>query len=325
MAASHLKIDPTPASDAASEHLRRMLDVEPQPRHRAILPVLITLIAVLLAAPLTWAMWYAYMEGPWTRDGTVRAYVDQLAPEVAGIIVALPVHDNQYVHKGQLLMVIDPRDYEIAVKLAQAVVQQDQADLVNLQREAARRQNLSNQAVPVEQKQSADTAVLVAEATLQQAQVQLDLAQINLERTQIRSPANGWVTHLEAQLGDYAKVGASQLAVVDADSYWVDGYFEETSLHAIQVGDPAKVKLLGYRQVLSGHVASIARAIGVPNAQPNRLGLATVNPIFTWVRLAQRVPVRIQLDHVPPGIQLVAGMTTTVEVDPPASKKVAAF
>jgi multidrug resistance efflux pump len=317
MAASQLKIDPSPVSDAAGESLRRMLDVEP-PRRVAIAPVLITLIALALAVPLSWAMWHVYMEGPWTRDGTVRVYVDRLAPEVAGRIVALPVQDNQYVHRGDLLMQIDPTDYQIAVTLAQATVLQDRETLDNLRRKAARRADLPGLAVTVEDQQAADTASLVEAARLQQAQAQLEQAQVNLERTQIRAPANGWVTNLQAQLGDYANVGASQLSLVDADSFWVDGYFEETDMHAIRVGDPAKVKLLGYAQVLHGHVASIARAIDVPNAQPNQQGLATVNPIFTWVRLAQRVPVRIRLDHVPPGIELVAGMTATVEVDPPA-------
>jgi multidrug resistance efflux pump len=298
-----VKNDPSPVSDAAAEQLRRMLDVEPPPRR--IAPVLITLIALALAVPLSWAMWHVYMQGTWTRDGTVRVDVDRLAPEVAGRIVALPVQDNQYVHKGELLMQIDPTDYQIAVKLAEAVVRQDQATLANLGSEAARR------------RKSDDTASLAA-AALQQAQARLELAQVNLARTQIRAPVNGWVTNLQAQLGDYANVGIPQLALVDADSFWVDGYFKETSLHAIRVGDPAKVKLLGYRQVLSGHVASIARAIGVPNAQLSQQGLATVNPIFTWVRLAQRVPVRIRLGPVPPGVQLVAGMTATVEVDPAA-------
>jgi multidrug resistance efflux pump len=218
-------------------------------------------------------------------------------------------------------MQIDPTDYESAVKQAEAVVQQDQETLANLRREAARRRNLSGLAIAVEEQQSADTAVLVAQATLQQAQARLEQAQVNLERTQIRSPANGWVTNLQTQLGDYADMGATQLAVVDADSYWVNGYFEETSLHAIHVGDAAKVRLLGDAPVISGHVASIARAIDVPNEQPNQQGVATVNPIFTWVRLAQRVPVRIRLDHVPPGIQLVAAMTATVEIE----KKAGAF
>ena len=293
MAASQLN-DPSPVSDAAAAQLRRMLDEEPPRRRTAIISVLLTLAALAIAAPLSWEMWRVYVDGTWTRDGTIRAYVDRLAPEVAGRIVALPVQDNQYVHRGDLLMQIDPTDYQIAVKLAAAVVQQDQAALASLTNQAARRRNLR---LPGD-----DAASRAGEASLQQAQARLEQAQIDLARTQIRAPADGWVTNLQAQPGDYANVGVPQLALVDAGSFWVDGYFRETNLRAIHVGDPAKVKLLGYGQVLSGHVASITRAIGAPGAQPNPQGLVMVNPIFTWVRLAQRVPVRIRLDHLLPGI-----------------------
>ena len=139
---------------------------------------------------------------------------------------------------------------------------------------------------------------------------------MNLERTQIRSPVNGWVTNLLTQLGDYASVGTNVISLVDADSFWVDGYFEETNLEPIQVGDPATIKLMGYSQIVRGHVASIARGINVANAQPNGQGLANVNPIFTWVRLAQRIPVRIHIDQVPEGVVLAMGMTATVQIDP---------
>jgi multidrug resistance efflux pump len=138
---------------------------------------------------------------------------------------------------------------------------------------------------------------------------------VDLERTRILSPVDGYVTNLLAQLGDYVNVGVSTISVVDADSFWVDGYFEETNVALIQVGDPAKIKLMGHSQILRGHVDSIARAIVVSNAQPNNQGIATVNPIFTWVRLAQRIPVRIHIDEVPSGVILSAGMTATVEID----------
>jgi multidrug resistance efflux pump len=124
------------------------------------------------------------------------------------------------------------------------------------------------------------------------------------------------VTNLLAQLGDYVNVGQNEISLVDADSFWVDGYFEETNLEPIQVGDPASIKLMGYRQIVRGHVGSIARGINVANAAPNGQGLATVNPIFTWVRLAQRIPVRIHIDQVPEGVVLAAGMTATVQIDP---------
>jgi hypothetical protein len=136
---------------------------------------------------------------------------------------------------------------------------------------------------------------LSAEARLAQAKAQLSQAQVNLERTRIRSPVDGYVTNLLVQLGDYVNVGANTISIVDGNSFWVDGYFEETNLAPIRVGDPARIKLMGYTQIVRGHVDSISRAINVSNAQPNNQGGATVNPIFTWVRLAQRIPVRAAL------------------------------
>ncbi len=288
-----------------------------RPRRRLhILPLLITLAVIAVAVVLGRAMWDAYMGAPWTRDGTVRAYVVTLAPEVAGYIVELPVADNQFVHKGDLLMVIDPTNYKIAVSLAEATVQQAQVNMQNAEREAKRRQELTTLAVTVEEKQTFASTALADQAQYQQAVANLDQARVNLERTQIRSPVNGYVTNLLAQLGDYANVGTNEISLVDGDLFWVDGYFEETNIEPIHVGDPASVKLMGYSQIVRGHVGSIARAINVPNAQPNGLGLAQVNPIFTWVRLAQRIPVRIHIDQVPEGVILAAGMTATVQIDP---------
>jgi multidrug resistance efflux pump len=280
-----------------------------------IFPLLITLAVIAVAVVLGRAMWDAYMGAPWTRDGTVRAYVVTMAPEVAGRIVELPVKDNQFVHRGDLLVVIDPTNYKIAVSLAEAAVKQAQVNAQNAEREAKRRLELSNLAVTVEQQQTFETSAVSAQAQYQQAVANLDQARVNLQRTEIRSPVNGYVTNLIAQLGDYANVGQNEISLVDADSFWVDGYFEETNLAPIRVGDPASIKLMGYKQILRGHVDSIARGINVQNAQPNAVGLAQVNPIFTWVRLAQRIPVRIHIDQVPEGVILSAGMTATVQVD----------
>jgi multidrug resistance efflux pump len=337
-----------------------------------VVPLLITLATAGLAAGLGWAMWNAYMETPWTRDGTVRVYTVTMAPEVAGRIVELPVVDNQFVAKGELLMVIDPTNYQIAVQLAEAAVKQAQANVQNADAQIAVQQAQVNasqaqveqakaslvfaqqQAVrygelaekgygPVQSAQqfsaeqrekqaaveSAEASLKLAqrqidslnaqrasaEANLAQATAQRDQAHVNLKRTQIRSPVNGWVTNLLAQLGDYANVGQVKIALVDADSFWVDAYFTETALGSIREGDPAKVKLMGYSDIVRGHVDSIARGINVSNAQAGPQGLAQVNPIFTWVRLAQRIPVRIHIDRVPKGIVLSAGQTATVEID----------
>jgi multidrug resistance efflux pump len=213
-------------------------------------------------------------------------------------------------------MVIDPTNYKIAVSLNEAAVQQAQANMSNAAREAQRRQQLSDLAVTIEQRETFATNAVSAQAQHQQALAKLQQARVNLERTEIRSPVNGWVTNLLAQLGDYTNVGTNVISLVDADSFWIDGYFEETNVEPIRVGDPASIKLMGYSQMIRGHVDSIARGINVANAQPNGQGLANVNPIFTWVRLAQRIPVRIHIDQVPEGVVLAAGMTATVQIDP---------
>ena len=342
-----------------------------QPARRA--QVAIPVVTVAAAAFLGWAMWGAYMGTPWTRNATVRAYVVTMAPEVAGRIVELPVVDNKYVRKGDLLMVIDPTNYRIAVEQAEAAVQQAQASVQNIDaqmivqqaqigvskaqldqaravlvfagQQAARYEALARTGSGTvqsaqqfasqlqQQKAAVDTAVnnlnlaqhqvetlkaqhSSAEATLAQAKAQLQQAQVNLQRTRILSPVDGYVTNLSAHRGDYLNVGVNAIALVDAKSYWVDGYFEETNLAPIRVGDSAKIKLMGYSQTLRGRVDSIARAINVSNAQPNNQGVATVNPIFTWVRLAQRIPVRIHIDEIPQNVVLSAGMTATVEIDP---------
>jgi multidrug resistance efflux pump len=280
------------------------------------LPVLATLAVVALAALLGWAAWQYYMGTPWTRDGTVRAYVVKVAPQVAGEIVSLPIADNQFVHKGDLLMLIDPRNYSIAIRQAQAAAEQAQAVADNARAEMIRREKLTDIAVTMEERQTYISQATTAEATYQSALANLEQARINYKRTQVRSPVNGYVTNLSAQLGNYADVGSLQLSLVNSDSYWVDAYFEETALSRIQEGDAATIKLMGYTPLLRGRVQGLARGIDVPNAAPDASGLASVNPIFTFVRLAQRVPVRVHIDEVPEGVNLVAGMTATVQIEP---------
>ena len=285
------------------------------------MPVLITLFVLALAGIGVWAVWLAYVAAPWTRDGTVRAYVVTIAPEVSGRIVQLPVVDNQFVHKGDLLMAIEPTDYAIAVDLAQAAADQANANSENAQREAERRSKLSLLETSEEEKQTYRTSAISAAAAARHSVANLAQARVNLERTTIRSPVNGYVTNLLVRAGDYATARQSAISVVDADSYWVDGYFEETSLSAIHAGDHATVRLMGYPALLQGHVAGIARGITVANAVRGQSGLAEVNPIFTWVRLAQRVPVRIELDHVPDGVHLVAGQTASVQIVPRVDRR----
>jgi RND family efflux transporter MFP subunit len=277
-------------------------------------PVLITAIMLGLAGIGIWATWQVYVAAPWTRDGTVRAYVVTTTPEVSGRVVQLPVADNQFVHKGDLLMAVDPTDYALAVEQAQAAADQARTNADNAEREADRRSNLTTLETSREEKQTFRSVAVAAMAAQRQALANLGHARVGLERTTIRSPVNGYVTNLQVQLGDYATVGQSAISLVNADSFWVDGYFRETDIGAIHTGDRAVMKLMGYRALLQGHVASIAHGIAVANAARGQSGLADVNPIFTWVRLAQRVPVRIQFDNVPDGVQLVAGQTVSVQI-----------
>jgi multidrug resistance efflux pump len=324
---------PMSSVELRSEHARQSggSDVPPHvasgrdiiKTHMRVVPILITLGTVVVAALLAWATWQVYMAAPWTRDGTVRAYVVTMAPEVAGRIVKLPVADNQFVHKGDVLFEIDPADYRIALQSAQAQAQRDGAALDYARANEGRQTTLEGEGwVSKNIYQQTTSTLHQSEGVVALDKAAVAKAQLDLSRTVIRSPVNGYLTNLLAQLGDYATVGQKLISLVDTDSFWVDGYFEETSLGRIHEGDPATVKLMGYSQLVRGHVGGVARGINIPNAQPDQAGLASVNPIFTWVRLAQRVPVRIAIDQVPNGVRLVAGLTATVQIDPqPGSAK----
>jgi RND family efflux transporter MFP subunit len=285
-------------------------------QRRSVWALLRTSAAMALAVIAGWAAWRTYMESPWTRDGTVRAYVVTVAPEVAGRIVELQVADNQLVHKNELLMVIDPINYKAALDQAKAQVLRTRAAADDAKKKATRRQQLSDLAASNEERETFASSAIVAEASYQQAVANADLAEANLGRTRVLSPVDGYVTNLQVQLGDFANVGEKSISIVDSSSFWVDGYFEESALQNIHEGDRASMRLLGQHDLLRGHVESVARGITIPNAQQDTSGLAAVNPVFTWIRLAQRVPVRIRIDHVPDGQRLVAGLTATVEIEP---------
>jgi multidrug resistance efflux pump len=266
-----------------------------------------------IAAVLVIAVWHTYEIAPWTRDGRVLAEVVDVAPEIPGTIVSVPVHDNQFVHKGDVLFELDPVRFRIAIAEAQAAVERARRQLRLRESDARRRQGLNGVVSAEEQEQYAINAA-VAAADLNAAQASLDLANLNLTRSVLYSPANGYVTNLRLRVGDYATAGERRVAVIDADSFWIYGYFEETQIQGIKPGDPARIKLMGYRQILTGRVESITRGINEPDTEINRFGLPDVNPVFTWVRLAQRIPVRIAIEAVPPGILLASGMTCSVSV-----------
>ncbi|GBR36458.1 HlyD family efflux transporter periplasmic adaptor subunit [Komagataeibacter oboediens] len=285
------------------------------PLLRTLIRVVLTLAVVMMAAVMGVTLWDTYMIAPWTRDGRVRVYVVDVAPEVSGTVVQLPVVDNQFVHRGDPLFVLDPVRFRLAIREAQARLDGALEDLKLKQNDARRRMGLGG-IVSAEEQEVFNSNVATQIASVDAARAALDLAKLNLQRSILYSPVNGNITNLNLRVGDYVTEGHARLAVIDADSYWVNGYFEETKMWGVHVGDEARVKLMGYKDILPGHVVSIARGINDQNGRPDGLGLQDVSPIFTWVRLAQRIPVRIHLDHVPDSVTLAAGMTATISVGP---------
>ena len=272
-----------------------------------------TAIIFIVAVLLGRVLWVHYMDEPWTRDGRVRAEIVNVAPDVSGAVVDLPVKDNQMVRKGDLLMQIDPSHYQIAVEQAQAAVAARKAELQMRRDDAKRRADMDSLVVSKENQENATHTASAAEAAYQQALAALDAAKLNLARTRVVSPVDGYVTNLNVFRGDYATAGAAKLAIVDSHSFWVYGYFEETKLPHVHIGDKAEVRLMS-GGTLEGHVESISRGIYDRDNPQSRELLADVNPTFNWVRLAQRVPVRVRIDSVPDGVVLAAGITCTVVV-----------
>jgi multidrug resistance efflux pump len=301
----------------------------------------ITLATVAIALAFTHAIWQRYMYSPWTRDGRVRANVINLSTDVSGIVKEVRVKDNEWVHKGEVLYVIDPDRFVYALQQADADVGRTQAQLLQAESlanasefemkmrkdQAARREKLSGDVVSEEARSdyalqsqqsrssldAARAAYTAAEASLKSALVHRETARLDLERSLVRAPTDGYITNLNLYPGDFATAGVARMAMIDSNSFWVYGYFEETKIQGVHVGDRAIVRLLGANVDIQGHVDSIASGIADrdnPTGQ-NEL-LANVDPIFTWVRLAQRVPVRVHLDSVPRGIHLAMGMTCTV-------------
>ena len=277
--------------------------------------ILATLTVFAAAIGLTYLAWNYYEYSPWTRDGRVRVYTVRVAPEVSGTVVELAVRDNQYVHKGDVLFRIDPRTFENAVRDAVGQVARARAQASYLDAEANRRQHLSDLAVSAEERQNATGTAQAATDVGLQALAALDQARLNLERAVIRSPVNGWVTNLLLQAGSFATTGQSALTLVDAESFWLEGYFEETQLPRIRIGDTVHAVLLAYPGVVvTGRITGIGRGIDVADATPGVQGLPAVNPVFTWVRLAQRVPIHIDLLDVPCPLVLSSGLTASITV-----------
>jgi multidrug resistance efflux pump len=274
---------------------------------------LVTLAIVVVAVFVIVQIWNVYMLAPWTRDGRVFAQTVVVAPEVSGTVVSVPLRDNEPVEKGALLFRIDPERFQIAVAQAQAQLDAARLQLQARQQDVARRRGLTG-LISREDVENTGIASAVAAADVTGAQAAVDLAKYDLARATLYAPVTGIVTHLRLQTGDYATAGRPYITLIDTHSFQVIAYFEETKLGHVREGDQASIRLMGFPQRLKGHVGSIGRGINNQNDQVDARGLPEVDPVFDWVRLAQRIPVDVVIDEVPAGVLLASGMTCSVNV-----------
>jgi RND family efflux transporter MFP subunit len=272
---------------------------------------------VAIAIIVALALWDYYVNAPWTRDGRVRADVVAVAPDVSGLVTEVLVKDNQNVRRGDVLFRIDPERFTLAMRQAEAVVAGKKAAAQQAEADYNRYSKLTDLAVTEQKVEIARAAAQETQAAYDQAVADRDVAKLNLERSQVRASVNGRITNMDLRPGAYVTVGRGVMALIDEDTLRVEGYFEETKLPRIHVNDRATVRLIGEKSLLTGHVESIAGGIEDRERSAGANLLANVNPTFSWVRLAQRIPVRIVLDGLPEGVTLVSGRTATVAIEAP--------
>ncbi len=276
----------------------------------------VTIATIAFAIFAAWRLWVHYEIEPWTRDGRVRADIIAIAPDVSGLVTEVLVRDNQIVHKGDVLFRIDRDRFLLALRQAEANVEGQKANLDAAEKDLVRYQTMSSVAVSQQKVEQVTATEAKAQADLHQAEADRDVAKLNLARSEVRASVNGPITNFDLKPGNYVTAGKGVAALIDQDSFHVDGYFEETKLPLIHVGDKATVRMMGEDRPIIGHVESIAGGIEDRDRSNGSNLLADVNPTFSWVRLAQRIPVRIALDDVPDGLRLVAGRTSTVVINP---------
>jgi multidrug resistance efflux pump len=281
----------------------------------------LTALAVAVALFIGVRLWAYYMDAPWTRDGHVRADVVQVAPDVSGFVTDVLVRDNGHVQRGEVLFRIDRARFELALQQADAIVAGRRASLDQADADLTRYRALTDIAASQQRQEQVLATQQEAKAAYDQAVADRGVAQLNLDRSEVRASVNGVITNMDLRPGAYVTAGHGVMALVDTDTLRVEGYFEETKLSRIQIGDKVRIRLMGDARPLTGHVESISAGIEDRDRGQGASLLANVNPTFNWVRLAQRIPVRVALDEVPDPTRLVAGRSATVEViNRPASK-----
>lgn len=287
---------------------------------RKIARYAITILLVIIAVVIIFRAWVFYTESPWTRDARFAADVVAISPDVTGLITEVSVHDNQLVKKGDTLFVVDRPRYQKALDQAQADVEYYQALVSEKRREAGRRNQLGTSAMSREAIEQSNNDLQTSEHQLAKSVATRDLAKIDLERTTVKAPSDGWVTNLNVYQGEFITRGSVAVALVQQHSFYVLAYLEETKLHGVEKGFRAEVTPLGSNIVLRGTVDSVAAGVTNSSSSVDSKGMATVDSNLEWVRLAQRVPVRIRLDQQP-GNRFPAGTTATVVITGQADRQ----
>lgn len=300
---------------------KSVIDTQATPRHtfrsnglHQLIPYAVTILLVLVAGWLTSQVWHLYMHAPWTRDASVRVNVTQIAPEgVSGYVVDLPLTDNQWVNKGDLLFRLDSTRYQLALNEAQAALEVAQAT-AELDRSFAQSRIAAGNAVSGEERALYINRAKTSELEIKRLEATVATAQFNLSRTEIRAPVDGYVTNLNLRPGNFLESGQTAVILLDQQSFWVEAYFQETKIGSVTAGDKAAIQFMAYDRPIQGTVMSVARGIANTNNDAGPLGLQNINPVDAWVRLAQRIPVYIRIDERPSDLPLAAGMTASVAV-----------
>ena len=279
---------------------------------------MITVVIGFLALFLAYELWNYYLLGPWTRDGRIRVEIIQTSAQITGRLVGLNVVDNQEVTKGELLLEIEPDDYEIKIAIAEAQLGQLKAQQILAQTQFERRRQLLNQSsISTEDFDIAKASLENLDNRIKEALAGLEKARLDLRRTRIYAEADGYITNLHIREGNIIQAGQPLLALVDRDSYYAVGYFEETKMPFIAIGK--KVEILPYdgSEKMTGTIEGFGRAIVDQSASTGSQLVQNVQPNYPWVTLAQRIPVRVTLDkddlrkrrH-----DLIAGSTCTIVI-----------
>ncbi|KPM01645.1 HlyD family secretion protein [Vibrio splendidus] len=279
---------------------------------------LIMLLLVVAASSVVYNYYQSYSSNPWTRDGQVSAYIVSITPRVTGQVTKVHIEDNSQVAKGDLLFDIDPSIYQAAYNKALATQIQARALLAKAKNEEQRALNLEKRtpgAMPVLTLNNLNNAVETNAANVALAKANVEEAHLNLEYTKVYAPTNGYITNLNLREGSQVVANTPVVALIDEDSFWIEGYFKETDLVNVSPNDKALVTLMMHNNIqLEGHIKSIGFGIATQDGSTGNDLLPNVNPNFQWIRLAQRIPIKVVLDNVPEDLQLRVGMTASIKI-----------